>query len=144
ANVSEVLLKEFLLEMEICGKDLASKKQIDFVLSYEHPLPKCIKFDALKIRRALINLISNAVKYSPSKSKIQIVVDYNQAQLHFKVTDQGQGIPEDEFSKLFKEFGKTSVRPTDGESSSGMGLAIVKKIVKQHGGEVAVRSEIGK
>jgi signal transduction histidine kinase len=60
------------------------------------------------------------------------------------VIDQGQGIPESEFPKLFQEFGKTSVRPTEGESSSGIGLAIVRKIVEQHGGRASIRSEVGR
>ena len=62
----------------------------------------------------------------------------------FSVCDEGLGIPQSEISKLFHEFGKTSVRPTEGETSTGLGLAIAKRIVEQHQGEISVSSEVGK
>lgn len=67
-----------------------------------------------------------------------------QIEFFFYIIDQGQGIPQSEIPKLFKEFGKTSVRPTSGENSTGLGLAIAKKIVEQHGGEINVVSEVGR
>ena len=142
-NISQVSLRDFITELNTVGKELASKKLIRFELNCEIELPANAEFDPLKIRRAINNLLSNAVKYSPRFSNVNLAVSYRQNQLHFEVSDNGQGIPESELPKLFKEFGKTSVLPTEGESSSGIGLAIVKKIVEQHGGEVAVRSQVG-
>lgn len=60
------------------------------------------------------------------------------------VQDQGQGIPERDLSKLFKPFGKASVRSTAGEHSTGLGLAIVRNIVEGHGGRIWLESEVGK
>jgi signal transduction histidine kinase len=60
------------------------------------------------------------------------------------VKDQGEGINEDEISKLFKVFQKTSTRTTSGERSNGLGLAIVKKIIEAHGGNVGVKTKHGK
>ena len=60
------------------------------------------------------------------------------------MADKGLGIPVSEIPKLFREFGKTSVRPTEGETSTGLGLAIAKKIVEQHEGAISVVSAAGK
>jgi len=59
------------------------------------------------------------------------------------VQDQGQGIPAAELSRLFTDFGRTSVRPTGGEKSVGLGLAIVKRMVEAHGGRIWVESQVG-
>ena len=140
----EVILQEFISEVAATGTDLASKKSMTFVLKCDSNIPDKVFFDPLKIRRVIDNLLSNAAKYSARQTSINLSISYHQDQLHFEITDQGQGIPNSELSKLFHEFGKTSVRPTEGESSSGMGLAISKKIVEQHGGQIAVQSQVGK
>lgn len=144
ADECEVSLKEFLSEIATAARDLASKKSITFKLECSNDLPEKAFFDPLKIRRAIDNLLSNAVKYSARQTCVRLVISFRNEQLHCEVVDQGQGIPESEFPKLFQEFGKTSVRPTEGESSSGIGLAIVRKIVEQHGGNVSIHSEVGK
>lgn len=143
-EIREVVLRDFISEVEAVGRDLASKKSITLTLNCESGLPDTAFFDPLKIRRVTDNLLSNAVKYSVRQTAIQFSISCSQGQLCFEVSDQGLGIPSRELPKLFHEFGKTSVRPTEGESSSGMGLAIAKKIVDQHGGQISVRSQVGK
>ncbi len=140
----EVSLKDFFSEITITAQDLAAKKSITFKLECSHDLPERAFFDPLKVRRAIDNLLSNAVKYSARQTCIRLVINLRNEHLYCEVVDQGQGIPESEFPKLFQEFGKTSVRPTEGESSSGIGLAIVRKIVEQHGGQVSFHSEVGR
>ena len=142
-EVSKIDLKKFISEVATAGRDVASKKAINFSLECESTCPEKASFDPLKIRRVLENLISNAVKYSDRNTSVRLKIGLRHECLHFEVIDQGLGIPESEFSKLFQEFGKTSVRPTEQESSSGIGLAIVKKIVEQHGGQVSVHSKVG-
>jgi signal transduction histidine kinase len=91
------------------------------------------------------NLISNAVKFSPANTTVQISVHLDADQfLLVEVIDQGPGIPEEEQVKLFTPFGRTSVRSTDGETNTGLGLAITKNIVVAHGGTVGVKSTVGK
>jgi len=63
--------------------------------------------------------------------------------MEISVSDQGQGISEEEHRKLFTDFGRTGVRPTGGEKSTGLGLAIVKRLVEAHGGHVGVESKAG-
>lgn len=86
-------------------------------------------------------IFTNAIKFSKRGSSISFSVLSDLSRLTFTVSDQGQGIPIHELEKLFKEFGKTSTKPTERESSTGLGLAIAKKIVEQHGGEISAMSK---
>ena len=98
--------------------------------------------DAAKMRQVVDNLLSNAVKYSPPGSTISIIVKDDPATnaCHFAVRDQGPGIPDSERDKLFKDFGRLSVKPTGGEKSTGLGLAICRKIVEAHRGTISAEN----
>lgn len=105
--------------------------------------------DALRLHEAMDNLISNAVKYSPFHSPVDIslnnLVDSDGKQwIRFSVKDHGPGLTETDKTKLFQRFQKLSARPTAGESSTGLGLSIVKSIIELHQGTVRVESEPGK
>jgi len=89
-----------------------------------------------RLRRVVDNLISNAIKYSPAQSTINVRLDQNDDMVRITVRDQGPGIPADEAHLLFTEFGKLSTQPTGEESSTGLGLWIVKMMVEAMGGEV--------
>jgi len=104
---------------------------------------KYLDIDKSKIEQVLHNLLSNAIKYSNSNTSVQIELSENDSHLNLSVKDQGVGIPENELSKLFTEFGKTSAKTTANESSTGLGLAIAKKIVLGHGGEIIAKSTLG-
>ncbi len=100
--------------------------------------------DKGRIGQVVDNLISNAVKYSPAKSAVRVETVKDGAMARVTVRDEGPGINENEKHKLFGEFQKLSARPTGGEKSSGLGLAIAKKIVEAHNGVIGVESEAGK
>jgi len=102
-----------------------------------------IELDKSKIEQVLHNLLSNAIKYSNPNTQIAINLIENDTHIEISVKDQGVGIPEQELSKLFTEFGKTSAKTTANESSTGLGLAIAKKIVLGHGGEIIAKSTLG-
>ncbi len=93
--------------------------------------------DAAKIRQVADNLISNAVKFSPAGSIITVELHAAPGSLGFSVKDQGPGIPETERNELFKDFGRLSAKPTGGEKSTGLGLAICRKIIEAHGGKIS-------
>ncbi len=101
--------------------------------------PAVFAFDPAKMRQVVENLLSNAVKYSPPGSVITVLVETDRAagRCRLAVRDQGPGIPENERDKLFKDFGRLSVQPTGGEKSTGLGLAICRKIVEAHRGTIA-------
>lgn len=117
-----------------------------------------LMLDESRIREVLENLISNAVKYSPREKTIRVsakrlpiqLSQYRRATnfaedvsevVRIAVKDEGQGLSEIDMTKLFRRFQRLSARPTDGETSTGLGLFIVKKIVDLHGGAVWAESE---
>jgi len=94
------------------------------------------QLDRKKIEQVLNNLISNALKYSYPQSRVVIDSKCEEGNLIISVHDTGQGIPSSEMNKLFKPFQKMSVKTTSGESSTGLGLVIVRKIIEAHHGKV--------
>jgi signal transduction histidine kinase len=117
----------------------ATKKQTKIVL-LPHERPPLRRLDPNKIRQVVDNLLSNAVKFSPPGSTINVEVVFLNGSIVFSVRDQGPGIPESEHDRLFKDFGRTSVRPTGGEKSTGLGLAICRKIVEAHRGTITAEN----
>ncbi len=101
-------------------------------------------FDKAKMEQVLNNLISNAIKYSPANSHVLIKLDEGNGKIRTSIIDQGVGIKSSELSEIFQPFYKASGRPTAGESSTGLGLAIAKKIIEEHGGDIEVSSEVNK
>jgi signal transduction histidine kinase len=104
--------------------------------------PVTFSFDAAKMKQVIDNLLSNAVKYSPPGSTVTVLVEADAARRRcmLAVRDQGPGIPEGERDKLFKDFSRLSVKPTGGEKSTGLGLAICRKIVEAHRGMIATEN----
>ncbi|HEY9704911.1 MAG TPA: PAS domain-containing sensor histidine kinase, partial [Allocoleopsis sp.] len=98
--------------------------------------------DRLMLKRMLINLLHNAVKYSPAQSKIEFNISDNGSKIIFQVKDEGIGIPESEIDKLYTLFYRCN--NTGNITGTGLGLAIVKKIVELHNGEIFVESTLGK
>ena len=125
------------------NKLIAEKKNIGLELDIVDEIPE-IEFDKDKIGQVLNNLISNAIKFSYSDTKITVKLCIEEDYVLTSVIDQGQGIPEEELPNIFKEFHKSSVRATADEKSTGLGLAITKKVVEGHGGRGGVESEVGK
>lgn len=97
--------------------------------------------DTDRIREAIDNLISNAIKYSPIGGKIGVVVTHEGGDTIVRVSDEGAGLSPEDLGRLFGRFQRLSAKPTAGESSTGLGLSIVKRIIDMHGGEVTAASE---
>jgi len=108
------------------------------------PSDPVVEVDRNKMRQVVDNLINNAVKYSPKGSVITVIVHANESIAGFAVRDNGPGIPESERHKLFKDYGRLSVQPTGGEKSTGLGLAICRKIVEAHAGTISVENIPGR
>ena len=117
----------------------AAKKGTQIELQFES-LPPAIEVDGPKIRQVIDNLISNAIKFSPPGSLVRVEAAAGSGRCTVAVIDNGPGIPQSEQHKLFKEFGRTSVSPTAGEKSTGMGLAICRRIIEAHGGEISAEN----
>jgi signal transduction histidine kinase len=121
---------------------LAQQKQIDLAFETADALPM-LTIDRGKIEQVLNNLIGNAVKYSHPHTRVTVRLTCDAGQVTVAVTDQGQGIPETDLPKLFKAFGRANVKTTGGEQSTGLGLAIARRIVEGHGGKISVHSQVG-
>jgi signal transduction histidine kinase len=103
-----------------------------------------VRTDKDLLMRILDNLISNAIKFSPFNKTITLTLSRNEGHVVFIIQDEGPGIRPQDRAMLFHKFKKLSARPTDGESSSGLGLSIVKDLVDMLKGSIDVRSEVGK
>lgn len=105
--------------------------------------PIVCQLDAAKVKQVIDNLLTNAVKYSPPGSTIGVHLHLAEDGSTFSIAvrDQGPGIPENERHKLFKDFGRLSVQPTGGEKSTGLGLAICRKIVDAHAGAITAENQ---
>ncbi|MBR1179777.1 DUF3369 domain-containing protein [Bradyrhizobium sp. KB893862 SZCCT0404] len=97
--------------------------------------------DTDRIREAIDNLISNAIKYSPIGGKIGVDVTHEGGDTIVRVSDEGAGLSPEDLGRLFGRFQRLSAKPTAGESSTGLGLSIVKRIIDMHGGEVTADSK---
>jgi signal transduction histidine kinase len=123
-------------------KEQASKKQV--IINYEISHQEVyIKGYEDYLGRIFDNLISNAIKFSPKNvnSNVFIKVKENGEYVRVSVQDEGQGLSEEDKKNLFKKFQKLSARPTNGESSSGLGLSIVKSLTEQLQGKVWAEGE---
>src|SRR5205085_2296627 len=87
------------------------------------------------------NFVGNAIKFSPKGSGVAVVRTRSENDLVvLEVSDAGPGLKEDDLLKAFGKYARLSNRPTGGEKSSGLGLAICKQMVEMHGGQVGVRN----
>ena len=134
-------LKLLVEERISIAKVAADKKRIELLSSLDD-VPELL-FDRNRMSQVIDNLISNAVKFSNEKTQIQLRLCQRDEELEFQVQDQGPGLSQEDQERLFGEFQKLSSKPTAGEKSTGLGLAITKKIVDAHHGRISVQSTEG-
>jgi signal transduction histidine kinase len=113
------------------------KKQTIQLVAPAHQTWSC---DPDRLREAVDNLVSNAIKYSPVGGNIELTMSLADESILIRVADEGAGLSEEDISRLFGRFQRLSARPTGGESSTGLGLSIVKRIIELHGGSVGAQS----
>ena len=120
---------------------LAQKKNIALHMTLGDIPP--LAFDQAAILQVIGNFIGNAIKFSPLSTNIFIATEKKEKSIRFSVRDQGPGLSKEDQELLFKEFQTLSPKPTAGEKSTGLGLAIAKKLITLHNGEVGVESKLG-
>jgi signal transduction histidine kinase len=125
-------------EVAEANKPSAMNKQQVITVSAAPDRPTMCDSD--RIREAIDNLISNAIKYSPIGGKISVLVTHDEDNAIIRITDEGAGLSPEDLGRLFGRFQRLSAKPTAGESSTGLGLSIVKRIIDMHGGEVTAAS----
>jgi signal transduction histidine kinase len=125
-------------EVADANKPLAVNKQQTITVSAP---PNIVTMcDTDRIREAIDNLVSNAIKYSPIGGRISVVVTHEGENTVIRIVDQGPGLSPEDLGRLFGRFQRLSAKPTAGESSTGLGLSIVKRIIDMHGGHVTADS----
>ncbi len=125
----------------------AAEKSLDLRLIAEDGLPTAVVGDPTRLLQILMNLVSNAIKFT-KKGSITIHArlfneDSNKATLAFSVTDTGMGIPEDKIDTVFSSFEQVSRSTTRLFGGTGLGLTITKKLIEMQGGSISVKSKVG-
>ncbi|MBN1900099.1 GAF domain-containing sensor histidine kinase [Candidatus Sumerlaeota bacterium] len=142
-SLQEIDPASYLEEFHEYSRIMARQKGINMVINAPKELPKAV-LDPNRINQVLNNLVSNAIKYSYPETTITLKARVNDAKyLEITVQDQGQGISEEYIPLLFRDYQKAGSRPTGGEQSSGLGLAIVRRIVRAHEGHFHIESKLG-
>ena len=119
----------------------ADEKEIEFVFDYEKELETCtIMQDKRWLGEAVINVLDNAVKYSPCGSKIFIRLQKRNDLVRMEIEDQGIGIPQNEYHKIFQRFYRGSSKEVMEKSGTGIGLFLSREIIEKHAGTITVTS----
>ena len=118
----------------------AQQKNVQLRLQVGESLPR-VNADAEKSAWVLINLLSNAIRYSPENSIVELRVTETQSYVRFAVIDHGKGIPSEYKDRIFEKFFRAPGMKTEG---TGLGLAIAKDFIQSQNGEIGVNSEPGK
>jgi signal transduction histidine kinase len=139
---TSVSLKDQIQKAEDLFKLIAQKKSI--TISYEVPEGQVnVKAGEEELEKVLNNLISNAIKYTPTGGNISVHLALVDKQVILRVKDNGIGISSDDVPKIFSEFFRTKEAKKIDPDGRGLGLPFVKKIVESLGGTIRVESEKG-
>lgn len=141
-DITECNLYELLSHIESMLKTTAVNRGLDFRIIYSPTLPCHIQSDPLRIRQCLVNLASNAIKFTHS-GHVYIRVSTEQDVVRFDVEDTGIGIPADQLGSIFEAFSQGDDSTTCQYGGSGLGLTITRQLARLLGGDVTVSSRIG-
>lgn len=132
--------------MDVFAKK-AAELEIDLVYQIDHKIPVQIIGDSLRLRQILINLVSNAIKFTHHGEvfvKVNLTKTTDDAiELTFAVRDTGIGIPEEKLSRLFKAFSQVDSSTTRKYGGTGLGLVISERLIELMGGSIDVESKVG-
>ncbi len=137
------LLPPRVIVDEILSISKVHSEKHKLVLQLADDLPKTL-IDREKMKEVMINLISNAIKYSPKGGNVWLRMGYDASNLMIEVQDEGMGISKDNQARLFQAFYRVDSSHTAEIAGTGLGLVICKAIVEHHGGRIWLESEAGK
>ena len=133
-----IILQEVVQDAADLMSPLLKRRNQQLVLFMPDKLPT-LWADANRLIQVLVNLLSNASKFSPMNGKIELKVTQQPEWVSFAVIDSGPGLPTDRFADLFKRF-VTASQSHDTQYGIGLGLSVVKSIVEMHGGQVGAEN----
>lgn len=140
-NLIRSSLKELVQRRVEINKIIASRKSIEIKEELMEPID--VTLDPHRVAQVIDNLLSNAIKFSSRGSNVYINVERDGNMAKVSVRDEGPGISKEDLAKVCRSFQKLTARPTAGERSTGLGLAIAKKMINAHKGMLDVTSELG-
>lgn len=141
-HIEKIALNDFIKEIiNMHQQSIADKKNIKILFKPSADIT--VKTDREHLIRILDNLISNALKFSPSDKKVFIDLNKQGENILISVKDQGPGISKEDQKKMFKKFQKLSAKPTGGESSTGLGLSIIKVLTQKLKGSIDYDTKLG-
>jgi signal transduction histidine kinase len=143
-HLEDIHLKEVIDEVIYITEQIVTQKGI-VVKTFLPDQPLAIRADRVKVKQVLLNLLTNAVKYTERKNaKIIIRVTQDPGKVTVSIEDQGIGIPLEDQGVIFDPFRQADSTVTRKYGGTGLGLSIVKEFIRLHGGEIWVESEPGK
>ncbi|WP_370089125.1 sensor histidine kinase [Ekhidna sp.] len=131
------MCKEILDQLE----DKADKKGVELKMSKKYKDPIIVRGDYRRIYQVMINLVSNAIKYTKKGGEAKISFKELDNKIRVMVTDTGRGIPESDISRIFERFYRVDKSRSREKGGTGLGLSIVKHILESHDSEIFVESE---
>jgi two-component system, OmpR family, sensor histidine kinase KdpD len=134
-------LMDLLLEIRPVLEPLLARKEQQLRLIARHVA--LVSADSRRIGQVLVNLISNASKFADAGTPIVVVIATHGAWVRLSVADRGPGVPAGASERLFEPFYRTAAAARSGQEGVGLGLAVVKSIVEEHGGRVGVENRRG-
>jgi signal transduction histidine kinase len=141
-DLAAATAREIVAGAEPMARLVAEKKGINLLVEVADDARR-LQVDASKLQQVLLNLLGNAVEHSGSGRCVWVSGRWEGQDLVFAVRDEGPGIPPEDQARLFTAFGRTGLRKTAGERSTGLGLAIARLVVEAHGGRIWVKSRPG-
>ncbi len=146
-EIIEFNLKESLAEIESLMRPAAHKKNLKFSILHCDDIPVIVRADPVRLRQCLLNLVSNAVKFTENGHVyINVLVEDREGKnfLRFDVEDTGIGVPADRLDSIFDSFTQADGSTTRKYGGTGLGLAITRQLAILLGGDIEARSEEGK
>ncbi len=136
-------LEELLADAEVYASTLPGHHPIEVMVRGDIRVGKRVLADPERIGQVLRNLLSNAAKYSPEGTPIELRVGKKEGRIRIQVADHGQGIHPDDLPRIFAKFGRGSDREKHKTPGVGLGLYLSQRIVRSHGSELTVQTRIG-
>ncbi len=124
-------------------KSLSTQKKQNLIVTQNPEGPIIINIDKDKIRQVIVNLVNNAIKYTPEGGEISIYTEFKDGFVRINIKDNGIGIPKDQQARIFEKFFRSDNAVSIQAQGSGLGLYVAKEVVEKHGGRIEFQSEVG-
>lgn len=135
-----VALDQLVHEVGLQAQSFAEDRQVEL-----GPVDRvAVMGDRDRLKQMLLNLVDNAIRYTPSGGKVRLGLSRRDGRAYLTVADNGVGIPPEHLPRIFDRFYRADPARSRTQGGSGLGLAIVKYVAEAHGGKVAVESQVGR